>query len=397
MNIDARIPYNLASMFTRLFKAPKQSFFLFGARQTGKSTWIKALLGKNSWYVDLLQEKTYWAFSKNPGQFRAVALDKIENGTTIIAVDEIQRIPDLLNEIHSLMESHKKCQWILTGSSARKLKRGQANLLAGRAVHQSMFPLTFWEMGKTFNLESVLRWGSLPAVAVEPEAVRREILRTYAQTYLREEIQQEALVRNVGAFSRFLDVAASQNGELVSYSKVASECQIPQRTVQSYYQILEDTLIAYRLEPMLSSIRKRLVAHPRYYFFDLGVTNALNHCLTGELTPVQKGRLFEQWVVLECWRRISYAGSELELRFWRTNHGAEVDLVFQKHGKVIAACEIKYKNHIRSADTTGLQSFAEQNPKAALCLIYPDENAFSLGNVKVIPWKKFFQLFLEWL
>lgn len=279
-------------------------------------------------------------------------------------------MPALLDEVHGLIE-RGGVRFVLTGSSARKLRRGGANLLAGRAVSLRLHPLVVEEHGQQFDLERALRTGALPPVVAAEDEDARVLLRDYAETYLREEILAEAVVRNLGGFARFLDVAAAQCGELLNTAAVARDVAVSVRTVADYYQILEDTLIGFRLEGYRRSVRKRLVAHPRFYLFDTGITNALNRRLTGALDPVTRGRLFEQWLVLECRRLIDYAASETRLFFWRTNHGAEVDLLVEKHGRLLAAVEIKSSRRVTGADLEGLRSFADEHPDVPRFVVTP--------------------------
>src|SRR3989338_8766138 len=329
-------------MIERQLDLPKrQSFFLFGARQTGKSTLIDARYPTAVWKIDLLLNDLLLRYSQDPSRFRREAQAALRSRKIrTIFIDEIQRVPLLLNEVQALMKE-SDCQFILTGSSARKLRRGGANLLAGRAVERYLFPFTSEELGGRSDLAEILRFGSLPPLLDMDDRAKTDFLTTYVHTYLREEIQAEGIARNIGGFSRFLDLAANQSGELVSFSAVARECALPVRTVQSYYEILEDTLIGLRLPPWQRSLRKRLVGHPKFYFFDLGVTNAINRRLTSPLDPMIRGRLFEQFMILEVSRRLHYTLSEAQLFFCRTNHGAEVDLLIEKHGTIRAACEIK--------------------------------------------------------
>ena len=385
-------------MVNRIIELPsKQSFFLFGPRQSGKSTLIESRYTKSVWKINLLLNDVFFLYSKDPALFRRQAEEKIlREGVKIIFIDEIQRVPLLLNEIQFLMGQFKKCQFILTGSSARKLKRGGANLLAGRAVKRHLFPLVFEEI-KPVKLEDVLRFGSLPALIGKTGKEKIDILSTYAHVYLREEIQSEGIVRNLGAFSKFLDMSASQCAELVSFSSVARECHLPVRTVQSYYEILEDTLIGFRLQPWHKSIRKRLVNHPKFYFFDTGVTNAINKRLTGSLEREQLGRLFEQFIVLETCRMIHYLHSEANIYFWRTNHGAEVDLIIEKHGKIQYAFEIKFSENISGAHLSGLRAFREEYPAVPCFLICGTAHAYELDQVKIIPWDKYLEKIREFV
>lgn len=369
----------------------KRSFFLFGPRQTGKSTLIQLIWKEHIWQIDLLHHEEFIKYAKEPDLFRKEAIQKIDKEKkTTIFVDEIQRVPPILNEVHSLMESHS-CQFILTGSSARKLKRGGANLLAGRAVQRFLFPFVYQEIQEEFDLEDVLRFGSLPAIYQKTEHEKIDILTAYTETYLKEEIQAEGLVRNLGGFSRFLEIAAAQSGELVDFTALGREAQLTARTVQSYYEILEDTLVGLRLPPWRRSVRKRLTAHPKFYFFDTGVTNSLNRRLLAPPDPLLRGRLFEQWVVLETYRLLSYKQSEARLFYWRTNMGAEVDLLIEKHGEIIAACEIKASRNVNRADLSGLRAFSEDHPKARLVVISNVPNTYAIDAVLILPWQAYLQ------
>ena len=383
-------------MIKRAIKLPAtESFFLLGPRQTGKSTLIESLHLDAAWKINLLQDEHFFRYSKSPSLFRKEAEQKIaREGIRTLFIDEIQRVPALLNEVQFLMDRTKR-RFIMTGSSARKLKRGGANLLAGRAVERHLHPYIYEEVSDDFDLNDVLLYGSLPPVFGRPAGEKEDILRTYAHVYLREEIQNEGLVRNLGGFSKFLDLAANQSGELLSYSAVARECGQSVRTVQAHYQILEDTLVGFRLEPWHRSVRKRLVGHPKFYLFDTGVTNAVNRRLSGPPDPMHQGRLFEQFVILEAHRLLSYARSDAALYFWRTNHGAEVDLLVERHGKILAAIEIKCSGNISGAPLSGLRAFREEHPTVPCYLISTVETAHELDRVKVLPWIKGLKLIKE--
>lgn len=377
-------------MVDRAVTLPKKnSFFLFGPRQTGKSTLIQARFRGPVWKVDLLEEDTFLEYSKDPSLFRKRAIEKINNQSIQrIFVDEIQRLPALLNEIQGLMQHHA-CQFILTGSSARKLRRGGANLLGGRAFERQLFPFTYEETKEGFDLERALAFGSLPPLFKQPEKQNIEMLSAYVRTYLQEEINNEGIVRSLGGFSRFLDLAASESGEILNFSNVARECQLAKSTVQSYYEILEDTLIGLRLEPWRKSLRKRLAAHPKFYLFDTGVTNAINKRLTAPLEPSLRGRLFEQWVILETYRQIHYRQSEARIFFWRTNHGAEVDLLIEKHGRLLGAFEIKSSSHVSSAALSGIRAFREEHRTIPCSVICTTSNPYELDGVKIVPWQQY--------
>lgn len=385
-------------MIKRWVELPeKTSFFLFGPRQTGKSTLIGETLKGDFWTVNLLLNEPFTKYSKYPELFRKEALQKIEKeGIKIIFIDEIQKVPVLLNEIQYLMDK-KKVQFIMTGSSARKLRKGGANLLGGRAVERFLFPFIYFEIEKNCELDDLLRFGSLPSVYGKSEQEKLDLLTAYTNTYLREEIQAEGIVRNLGGFSRFLDVAASQFGELVSFSNIGRECHLPTRTVQSYYEILEDTLIGLRLDPWRKSLRKRLSGHPKYYLFDLGVTNAINRHLGAPPDHVLRGRLFEQFIILETHRTLKYKRSEARIYYWRTNTGAEIDLVIEKQGKLCAAIEIKAKREVGGNDFSGFRSFCADNPNVPCFLVCEVDEPYEERAIKVLPWPQFLQRLPDFL
>ena len=386
-------------MIHRIVKIPeKSSYFLFGPRQTGKSTFINSIYSSAIWKVNLLLSDVLLKYSKDSSQFRKEAEEKINNeGIEIIFIDEVQKIPALLDEVHYLIEKYPKCRFVLTGSSARKLKRGGANLLAGRAVERHLFPFVYEEIQDKFDLDTILLFGSLPALFEKSASEKQDILKAYVNTYLKEEILSEGIIRNLGGFSRFLDIAASQFGELVNFSNIARECSVPVRTVQSYYSILEDTLLGFSLQAYRKSARKRMSAHSKFYFFDNGVTNAVNKQLTAGVDSFLKGRLFEQFIILEAYRKLNYNLSEANMFFWKTSHGAEVDLLIEKHGKIIAAFEIKAGSNIGGANLMGIKAFKQEHAEVPCFIVCTAENAFDHGNIKVLPWKSFLSRLNEWL
>ena len=373
----------------------RSSCFLFGPRQTGKSTLVESLLSERDFYVSLLPQRDFIAYAREPGRFRAEVLAHVASrpkGTCF--VDEVQRLPELLNEVHDLIERHR-LRFVLTGSSARKLRHGGANLLAGRAVSLHLAPLTAGEIGRVFDLERCLRVGTLPRVwdeddfGSDEEEEVYDFLRSYVDTYLREEVQQEGLVRNVGPFARFLEIAAASDGEVVNHSAFARECGVSVKTVQAYYSILEDTFLAHRIDPFVRSARKRLVAHPKYYFFDPGVTNALAHVSLERLGPVERGRRFEQWCALQTITAIRYRKLPLSVRFWRTNTGVEVDLLIVQGETPVAAVEIKSGVRLKPADMRGLASLADDHPKLPRFILGPEDRARTLeGGIEYRSWEE---------
>ncbi len=383
-------------MVTRSLKLPQNhSFFLFGARQTGKSTLIKKSFPK-AWTIDLLLSENFIKYSKHPQQFRLEAEAQIKKGVKTIIIDEIQREPLLLNEVQYLMGEHPSCQFVLTGSSARKLRKGGANLLGGRAWMEHLYPLTWMEMGQ-ISLEEILQYGSLPSLLELSKQDKARTLIDYTHLYIKEEVQAEGIVRKLGAFNRFLEMAASQSGELVSLSAISRECFIPVKTVQSYYEILEDTLLGMRLLPWDKSVRKRIVGHPKFYLFDLGVTNAFNNRLIDPLDRTNQGRLFEQFIILETQRMKDYLKSDKKFYFYRTNNGAEVDLLIEKNGKLTAAIEIKKMKTIRSSELSGLRSLRQEFPDVPCYVIACVDVPFELDHVQILPWQEYLKTIKKFL
>lgn len=376
-------------MVNRTLKLPiDKSFFLFGPRQSGKTTLINSVFNDKVYKVNLLLSDQFFKYSKDPSLFRKEVLEK-KKSITHVFIDEIQRVPEVLNEIQYLIDS-TSLHFIMSGSSARKLKRGHANLLGGRAVQRFLFPFMWHEVSDRADLLHFLRFGSLPPVLLsETETDRIDLLNAYVDIYLREEIQAEGIVRQIGAFSRFLDMAASQFGEIVNYSSVARECQQAVMTVKTYYEILGDTLIGFRLEPWRKSLRKRLSGHPKFYLFDNGVTNIINRYDRAISDPYLLGRLFEQFIITETIKLIKTSQKMTNLYYWRTNTGAEVDLLIEQSGKPTGAYEIKWSRTITTAHLTGLKSFQEDYPDVPCHVVCNVDEPYRLGNVLVMNWMQF--------
>ena len=378
-------------MFKReINPAKSKSYFLFGPRQTGKSTFVKSLINRKDLYIDLLPQRNFLNYAKNPGRLREEILAHLRRyHDPLCIVDEIQKIPALLDEVHELIES-RGIRFILTGSSARKLRRGGANLLAGRAYTYHLFPLTFTEIGSRFDLSRALRLGSLPVLWDSREEDAHEFLRSYTETYLKEEVAAEGLVRNIGPFAKFLDIAAANDGETVNFNNIARECSVSVKTVQQYFQILEDTFLAFRVPAWTKSERRRLVSHPRYYFFDTGVTNVLAHALTDQLNPKVFGRRFEQFVICQLMTFIHYKRLDCQLYYWRTNHGAEVDLLLCAGNRISCAVEIKSSQNIAGEQLGGLKSFMLDNPGIPAYVLGDRQNRRRLhDDITVINWDEF--------
>lgn len=381
----------------RLLSLPvgKNSFFLFGPRQTGKTTLVKkSIKNLKIFEVNLLHNETFLKYKTNPSLFRKeVIFFMIDKKTGIVFIDEIQKLPELLDEIHDLIEKYRKrISFILTGSSARKLKRVSTNLLGGRAWSFSLFPFTHQEMGKYFSLSNVLQYGSLPHLLGLSKSDTIRTLNAYTDTYLKEEITDEALVRNLGAFSRFLDMAADNSGEIISYSTLAREIGLASKTIKEYYQILEDTLIAFHLEPYLKSARKRMVMHPKYYLFDMGIINSICRRLTSTLKSKTYiyGKLFEHFIILEVNRLIKYLEKPWRIYFWRTSHGAEVDLIIELPEKKLYGIEIKSAEYVSHKDVKGLKQFLSDYPYAKGICVCNAQNPYEEKSISFLPWRYFF-------
>lgn len=324
-------------MYTRLLPLPHHSFFLFGPRGTGKTTWLKTTF-KNAKWFDLLRSNELLNLMRRPDRLR-LEVEALDKGSWII-IDEIQKFPQLLNEIHSLIADHgDKYRFALSGSSARKLKRLDANLLAGRVINRKFFPLTGAELNYHFELDNLLRYGTLPKVCADPEN-RIDILEAYVSNYIKEEIQQEALVQNLASFSRFLEVAAIMNGQMVNISNIARDAAVARPTVQRYFDTLVDTLIGCWLLAWRPRAKVKEMSHPKFYFFDTGVVRAIQNRLREPLESAERGHLLETLVLHELRAWINISGCGGEVFYWRTPSQSEIDFVWTR-GKKSVGIEVK--------------------------------------------------------
>lgn len=350
------------SRYLQLNKETESSIFLFGARQTGKSTILRKEFPK-SVFIDLLDSELRMRFKRRPSLLYEMLKDKESN--TIVVIDEIPEVPELLNEVHRLI-SEKDIIFVLCGSSARKLKRKGYNTLGGRAYPCYFYPLTSNEI-TDFDLDRALTYGLLPThyLAKNP----KRLLAAYVDVYLKEEIQEEALARNLTGFHRFLEIAALTNGEIVNYANIASECGVSAQTIKSYFGILEDTLVGYMIPAYTKVMKRRLVQAPRFYFFDVGLTNHLLHrdaLLRG--TP-EYGHAFEHFIIMELIAYIGYNHKEEKLSYWRTHTGVEVDVVI---GNAKLAIEIKSADEIAKRHMKGLKSFGDDYPDCRKIIVSLD-------------------------
>jgi len=350
------------------------SVFLFGARQTGKSTLLRKQF-PNSVFIDLLDSKVRRRLQRDPSLLYDSLRDKPEG--TIVIIDEIPEIPELLNEVHRLI-SEFGLLFILCGSSARKLKRKGQNTLGGRAYPTYLFPLVSAEI-PDFDIDHAVNYGMLPPHYLSKNPSR--LLSAYIDVYLKEEIKQEALVRNLGAFQRFLEAAALTDGEILNHRNVAQDCGVSATTVNSYFDILEDTLVGYRIPAFAKVMKRRLTQAPKFYFFDIGVANHLLHrdgLVRG--TP-EYGHAFEHLVFQEIVAYLHYKDSKEKLSYWRTYTGIEVDAVI---GDARVAIEIKSAEEVQSRHLKGLKTFAEEYPDSRRIVVSLDSFSRRIGDIECL-------------
>ncbi len=358
-------------MIPRLINLPqKQSFFLFGARNTGKSTLLRDSFPKSiCLWLDLLDPLQEEQLALNPSELKAMVMALPPNITHVV-IDEIQKIPKLLDVVHALIESTKK-HFVLTGSSARKLRHGGANLLAGRAFVYHLFPFSPFEIKTQFDLNHALQWGLLPKIYdFTNDEERLRFLQSYAQTYLKEEIWIEQFIRKLNPFRKFLEVSAQCNGKVINFSNLARNVGVDDKTIKEYFSLLEDTLIGFFLEPFQNSFRKRLSKAPKFYYFDSGVTRALARTLSVPLRPGTSayGEAFEHFIILECLKLASYFHPEFRFSYLKTKDGAEIDLIVERPGLPLLCIEIKSTDHIRETDIQGFsQLTADLENCEAVC------------------------------
>lgn len=354
-----------------------QSSFLWGPRKVGKSYWIRHSL-PNVTVIDLLKSDVYADFASRPSLLR----ERHQNHRGLLVIDEVQKIPALLDEVHWLIEN-KGLSFLLTGSSSRKLRRGHANLLGGRAWKRTMTPLSYTEV-KGFELESVMNSGLLPAHFLSPSPI--EELRAYTSDYLKEEIAAEALVQNIPAFSDFLRVAAITSSELLNYANVAREVGISNRVVRTYFDILEDTYLGFRIPPWKSSKNRRMILTEKFYLFDVGVTNYLAR-RRPFLGSAEFGKSFEQFILMEILAYKAYRSPDLPVTFWRTSTGQEVDFIL---GDKDVAIAVKGGARVHVGDLAALNAIAEDGPvkKRIVVCLEPEPRELRTG-IRVVPWKLF--------
>lgn len=367
-------------MFKRLLQIKKttnKSFFLFGPRGTGKTSWVTHYFPE-ALYIDLLKNSDYMYLQADPSRLEALVLAQ---SSPWVIIDEVQRIPALLNEVHRLIEHHHRC-FILTGSSSRQLKRNSANLLAGRALTYHMHPLTAIEIGENFDLLKALRYGLLPSSYLEAEP--KAFLESYVATYLREEVMQEGLVRNIGTFSRFMELASFSQGCQLNISNIAREVGVKRKIIETYFEILEDLLIAVQILPFTKRAQRKLLQHPKFYYFDAGVFQQLRPKGPLDVPEEIGGVAFETLFLQNLRAIIDYLRLDLTLYFWRTTNGLEVDfIVYGEQG--LFAFELKSRTYLHSRDFSGLKAFKKDYPIADCYLIYAGAHAERHEDILALP------------
>ena len=371
-------------MYHRIFDIENrldEAMFLFGGRQVGKSTLLKERFPK-AIYIDLLKSDIRTRFKQHPEEFRESLLRYPPE--TLVIIDEIQKIPDLLDEVHWLMVE-KDLWFILSGSSARKIKRSGANNLGGRAIPETLFPLVSAEI-PDYDLERAVQNGMIPRHYMVANAQNR--MRAYVDLYLKEEIIEESLVQNVDEFIRFMEVAAIMDGEILNYENVASDCGVSANTVKAYYKILVETLLGFEVPAYRKVIKRKLYKSSRFYYFDVGIANHLTKRYHLAPRTPEYGHAFEHLIIQEIRAYLGYTGSEEELTYWHTYENLEVDAVI---GDARVAIEIKSTDHVNHDDKKGVTEFAKEHPETKQILVSRDRISRRSGDVDLYYVTDFFK------
>ena len=365
----------------RFFPLPEQSFFLFGPRGTGKTTWLRHLF-PDALMIDLLQPAVYRSLDSRPERLKELIG---ASRSKVVVIDEVQRVPELLSVVHSLIEEHRGLLFVLTGSSARKLRRGGVDLLAGRALNRTLHPFMAAEL-PSFELERALTQGMLPLVWAAPRPA--EVLDSYASLYLDQEIRLEGWARDAGSFARFLEAVSFSHGTVLNATEVARDCEVERRTVTRYLEVLEDLLLSFRVPVFTRRARRRTASHPKLYLFDAGVYRALRPRGPLDRDEEIEGAAFEGLVAQHLRAWIAYSGSDCKLYYWRTRKGVEVDFV------IYGACgfwavEVKNTVRVRPQDLRSLRAFREDYPESEALLVYRGAERLRIDGIWCLPGEEF--------
>lgn len=372
-------------MYKRIFDVESkldEGMFLFGARQTGKSTLLKERF-KGKIYYDLLDPELRKYFKRNPNALKEALSDKPAG--TLVIIDEIQKVPELLDIVHSLMVG-RGLWFILSGSSARKIKKTGANTLGGRAIPETLYPLV-WPEVTDFQLDRAVQNGMIPRHYMVPDATKR--LKGYVEVYLNEEIREEGEVRELEAFERFMEVAAISDGEMLNYTNIASDCGVSVKTVQSYFQILYDTLIGYQIPAYRKEVRRKVVQAPKFYYFDVGLANYLMGRQSLKRGTDDYGHAFEHLVMQEIIAYKGYNDKKDIISYWRTYDKKEVDVII---GDAKVAIEIKSSEQVKSRHRAGLKAFKDEHPDCRLILVSLEPLSRIVDNIELINVLDFFRM-----
>jgi predicted AAA+ superfamily ATPase len=366
-------------VYQRLFKPPtNKSFFLFGSRGTGKTTWLKTHFG-DAIYLDFLRPELLRNLLGSEHRLEQYIPSDYKGW---VVMDEIQKVPNLLDEVHRLIEERKELYFVLTGSSARKLRHNQVNLLAGRALQYQFFPLTCSEVGDDFDLIHALKYGMLPSVF--SDANPKKYLQAYIQTYLEQEVQQEGLTRNIGAFNRFMEIASFSQGKSINVTEIAREAGINRKVAENYFTILEDLLIAFRLPVFTKRAKRRLTQHRKFYYFDTGIFYQLRPKGVLDSPEELEGICLESLVLQEIRTMNEYMDWGYTLSFWRTATGLEVDIIcYGENG--FYAIEVKRSHNINKKQLRGLKNFKKDYPEVIPYLIYGGKDKLEIDGISIIP------------
>ncbi len=371
-------------MYTRLLPLPDHSFFLFGPRGTGKTTWLKERLPEARWY-DLLRNDVHLRLMRDPSLFRK-EVEASPGGWVV--VDEVQKLPRLLDEVHGLIADHgTRYRFALSGSSARKLRRMEVNLLAGRVINRTFFPLTLVELGRAVAVDDLLSTGLLPGLRANPTHAI-DVLEAYVANYLREEIKQEALVKDIDSFARFLEVAALMNGQVVNVAGIARDAGVARPTVQRYFETLVGTLVGSWLPAWKPRRKVKEVAHPKFYFFDPGVVRALLGRLREPLEGAERGHLLETLVFHELRARVAYSGSGGDLSYWGTPSKSELDFVWTR-GSAAVGIEVKSSKEWRREYGRVLAELLAEGVIQRGFGVYLGREPLKEGKIEVLPLEVF--------